>query len=521
MDGKSRVLASQVEVGESYPASTDTGQVKDDARSRVQWPGKWWLLWLLACVVKFAAVLYFVAGAPADRRKGRFSILAGDTNSYLGAIDNFIRTGSYFFWNGQEEVRAGRLPHYGLLYYLFRQFFSEQVASDLLVFVHMAVEAAAVVVLARIAEKYSSRLGFWIAYVLGLMSLYLTFYTPILMPESFSISLLIFSLAGYERYRDKRQSRYLALTGILLAWLIVLKPYLAPLLALVFIEVNWSGRWWLRAQQFRSLILSGILLAAPVLILLMPWIVRNYIVLGKFVPLQSSITAGYNYTEADFAFRRFVQAWGGSIIFWDKRSAGCYFQPQEGLPCEFSLPAFALAPGYTREEIEAVRSKYIALQRDYSAPQAAVVAAEFDRLTELYRRERAVDYYLIAPLRLSRELVFHSGSYYLPRIAVGGLWRLLELALKLAQSALYYIALIFGTIGLLLIVRLRKGTLLYIGLPVYLLVFFAVVVRIPEFRYFVHAYPVQLIGLTVLGVGFIEKFKLYRRSKEGNIQTTW
>src|SRR5262245_25578641 len=81
-----------------------------------------WILFLTALTIKLALVVYLsslaISAAP-DRAHGRISVTAGDTDSYLGAVENFALTGEYYFWNGVEKVYAGRTPHYGIPYYLF------------------------------------------------------------------------------------------------------------------------------------------------------------------------------------------------------------------------------------------------------------------------------------------------------------------------------------------------------------------------------------------------------------------
>jgi len=99
-------------------------------------------------------------------------------------------------------------------------------------------------------------------------------------------------------------------------------------------------------------------------------------------------------------------------VWWDKRSAGCYFEPRPGYACVFEMPREALAPGYGRAEVEEARSLFLRSGSDPSLREAAREA--FEHLTALYRKQRPFRYFVLAPIDLVSQMVLHSGSYYLP-----------------------------------------------------------------------------------------------------------
>src|SRR6478609_3399596 len=83
---------------------------------------------------------------------GHWANTGGDSFSYIGAMENYVTKGSYYFLNeNSDTVKAGRLPHYAIPYFLLRQAFSPSAALDLFVLFQIAIESVAAVCLALLA----------------------------------------------------------------------------------------------------------------------------------------------------------------------------------------------------------------------------------------------------------------------------------------------------------------------------------------------------------------------------------
>lgn len=464
---------------------------------------------LLTFALKLSTASYLshlTTSSSPDRRAGWISVYGGDTDSYIEPVDNYIQSGEYYSWNGKEKVKAGRMPYYGGLYFLFRMITDAPAARDLLVIAQILVEAISIVLLSILCFRlFATSSAFWIAYVLALVSLNSTIWSIYVLPESLAISLLFITLFHLQEYHLDDRLTSLALAGLFVTILVLLKPYFVLLYPAILLELFWSKGPRIDQGSLKRFVHQSLSLLGWLILLLSPWVVRNYQIYRRLIPFQMNITAGYNYTEAELACRRFVQAWGGSIIFWDKRSAGCYFQPQPGLACEFVLPDYALTPGYKKADIEAVRDDYVTLQHEFSDRQQQLVVARFDRLTNIYRAQRPFRYYVLSPITMAKAFVFHSGSYYLPiRLDIPG-YHGFGLLIKLSQSFLYYFTLGLGSVGLLSLVVSHRLSLIYLFVPAMLIVLFCAVIRIPEFRYFVPTYPLFLLG-TVHGVARMRRW---------------
>ena len=190
----------------------------------------------------------------------------------------------------------------------------------------------------------------------------------------------------------------------------VLKPYFILIYPVFFLSVWFILRRDTKEQAVFASLLSNtykiILLGLPLMILLSPWIVRNFVVLGKFIPAQEDVYAGYNYSKAHLAFVDFVSSWGGSSVYWDPQDAGCYFLIDEGKPCEYVIPDYALTDGYSREEVESVRLEFIKLQENYSPELNESVVVEFERLTKIFRQEQPFRYHIGARFSYFKKLFF-------------------------------------------------------------------------------------------------------------------
>jgi hypothetical protein len=410
-------------------------------------------------------------------------------------MENYITQGKFYFENGTREVFAGRMPYYGIIYFVVRLFASPHTSYDIISFLQIFTECIAIVMLGMLAYRLSKSLfAFLVTVILATISLYISYWSLYLLPESFSFSFFIFFIYYYLLFKKSGEQKHFYLYTLFLVLLILLKPYYFPVIGFVFFD-SFTNNFSFRSFQFSKALRHGLFISIILMLFLSPWIIRNYLLMHRFVPFQESVTAGYNYTEADFACRRFIQAWGGEASqFWDKRSASCYFIPHPELPCEYRFPDYVFVKGYTFSDIETVRNKYVVLQAHYNDSLNGAVSKEFDRLTRLFKAEKPLRYYVIAPLHRIGGMLFHSGSFYLPINVTFKCYKPYQFGLKYLESLLYYFILFFGTAGLIYIYFKDKTTSVLIAIPVYIIVLFCIILKANENRYYMHCYPLLILG---------------------------
>ncbi len=456
-------------------------------------------------VAKLGLALYFSHLLFCQYHMLKWGILAkdgGDTFSYLGVMDNLYTHGEYYFWNGANKVYAGRMPYYGALYFVLRIFVSAKIAYDVYAVLQIALDALATVVFAQLCfEIFRKKIAFLVGFLLYFCSFNFFMFTIDLWTESPSLSFLIFFLYFYQRFFMEKKWTHVLWASLFLALMTVLKPYFVLIYPVFFLSV------WFLLNRRLSESYKVILLGLPLLILLSPWIVRNFVTLGKFIPAQEGMYAGYNYPESYYAYVDFAASWGGGIVFWEPDEAGCYFLVHMGFQCRYSLPDYALANGYSRAEVESVRQKFLEVQENYSPELDEVVAAEFRRLTKIYKREKPFMYHVGSRFIFFKKFFLHTNLYNLPIHSGFNCYSRYQEVFKVAQFGVYALALTLGTFGLFTQTAKGKLGFLFIAFPLILTAFFVGFRTHTEPRYVAHVYPFLLIGLSAILISFIERLK--------------
>lgn len=427
---------------------------------------------------------------------GLFAALTGDAPSYLEPIENWLRDGQYYWFNGERRVYAGRTPHYGLVYLSLRLFWPFPLAAEGLVLLQLLVSSIADVVLAYSCEKLTraARFGYWAALCLVATNLYPVHNAARLVPESLALSLVTAALCQ-STFPPKTALGHLAYGGSL-ALAGCLRPYLLPLLGYALVRSLFDGGPVLRRTVLLGLPLAGLLL---------PWTARNLWVLGRFVPLQESPYAGYaGYGEAYLAYRSWMGAWGGNPVYWDQHSPGCYFEPDNLFPCQLSsVPAAALAGNSTRQAVEEARAALRLSRTDPDQAERARLA--FGALTADIRRSAPLVYWFVAPLRVLRDAFAHSGSYWMPVGFRSACATRLSALVKLQQSLLYYGILGFGVAALIVLAARRQAPGLWLFVPVSLFLVLCLGFRLAESRYFNAMQPVCCLAIFRLWGGTVTR----------------
>jgi hypothetical protein len=472
------------------------------------------LLIAIAFLIKLSLVIYIV-----HLRKCNYgnvnnldTILAsqlGDTPSYFDPFDNFLEKGEYFITyhtklQGPIKVEMGRGPYYGFIYFIFRLFFSKEVSQDLIVIFQILIEAFSIVYLCKLTYNITKiKYVFWITYFLMLISFDTTCHSFLLMTESLSTSFLIFTSYHYYNYLEKKKNKDLFITGIFLAFVVALKPYFSLFYILIGIKFLLDKPFLIKNVISKTLIIS-----IPLIILITPYTIRNYIKFQVFQPF-SELYAGYPYTKADLEYREFIKAWGGTFISWNRRSAGCFFESQDFRNCEFKFPYYAFCKGYKIDDVLKARKIYLQYLKNPSKSLEDSVIKSFSTLTQLYKENCPFRYYFLSRFSTTKTFLFHSGSYYLPINKKFPCYKSYQFLIKLFQSFLYYYSLIFGIIGLLILYFNDKKTYLISIIPFYLILFFPIILKATEFRYFSTSYPFLMFGAVYITVVFLKNvFKI-------------
>lgn len=425
---------------------------------------------------------------------------SGDAKSYIVPIDNYVEKGSYNY----ESVRAGRMPYLGLVYCFFRLLFSKTVALNFVVISQILLEAISIYYLALMCKSmFNSKKAFWFSVFLSCISLNVSTFNYYILSESFGISFLCLFVYSYHVFlTQKRTYKKLFVTGLFLALTILFKPYLCLIFLLIGIEFLVSESRINFVGYIESVFKNTLIVILPLIILNSPWTLRNYLIMKKFIPFQQDVYAGWKLPKIYFAAFKFVDAIGESYVSWDKRSAGCYFEPQNKILCEFKFNNNIFSEKLTINKIEEVRGMFITCLKYPSDSLSAKVILKFNELTNLYKMEHPIRYHYVNPVKLIGHFLFHSGSYYLPISKESACYHSYQMLIKLLQSILYYLSLTLGFIGTIILLFKKPKSFILFSIPIYLVILFPLVLKRTEFRLFHSAYPFLMIGLMYIIISF-------------------
>lgn len=453
--------------------------------------------------IKLVSVWYLVSLSKCNGADSFLGIasMAGDAQSYIVPIDNFMNEGSYYY----DDAKAGRMPYLGSIYMVFRFFTSREAALSALVVFQVLIGSIAVYCMAKLCKKLSQKnQAFWIFIALSVVSFHVTIFDFAILTESLGTAFVgIFLYLHYKYVTQGRTRRQLLKSGLFLGFSILFKPYLSLIFVIVGMEFLWHHRKNSILTNMKNSAICSLLFFGPFFVMNLPWTVRNYLVFDRFVPFQQDVNAGYDYSKATLAVYGFIQSIGESYVSWDKRSAGCFFEPVDGLPCEYEIPERILGNSLTMEKILEAKSTYGLYLNNPSDSLEEIVVSQFGALRESYETDHPFASKMVAPLILTKHFLVHSGSYFMPVSQQSPCFRTYQLAIKAAQSLLYYAALLIGFMGLFLLLRKNGATFLLTAIPLYLILFFPIYMARTEIRYFHLAYPILLVGLTYVIVLYL------------------
>ncbi len=315
-------------------------------------------------------------------------------------------------------------------------------------------------------------------------------------PGASFLSLFVFYYYRYLSVEQKRLTNF-ALASFSLAMTCLWRPYYILLyITILVFEVYKAKKLFVT-----SLWQKALLLALPITLLDLPWIIRNYITFGQFIPAQYDIYAG-SCDRVCLATREFAKILGASnhLEFKAPFYFRCYLDDDtDSSKCPFRFPWYVLGNKLTIEEIDKAKSlynRYRKSRRDSILADSVIQA--FQKLVSYYRQDHPYLYWLYPRLECLRRFFIHSAAPYSPGFKEGlkKFNKIFFLTVRLSQTLLYWIALIMGVIGLIIITNKKLDNYVLLFIPIYLAFLFPIYLLSEETRYFYAAYPMLFIGVS-------------------------
>ena len=435
----------------------------------------------------------------------------GDTPTYIVPIENFIHDGNYGMYMSEytpfkstlepKFYRTIRTPYYGIIYYIFRLILPPNAALYLLVALQLLIEALSIIIFSILVRELTRKnAGYYISLFFLTFSAWVTFYAGDIATESLTCSFILIGITCFYFWLKENKVSLLLMSGLLLGYAILMKPFLIGFVLFILLAIVIHKKGIIKA--FRP----SLLFCLPFMVLLTPWVVRNYVITGEAILFSKPMY--YPCKKLVIACGTFLNAWGGDAIWWEGKckTAGTFFYPSgENKYCEYEFPDRAFTPDYDLEDLRILRNQIAIFEEDPTNDSLdIVISKKFDELTASYIKHRPFQYYVVAPLMRFKNAFVKSGSYFIiPR-------NLPLQALRIFQSLLYLIPLTFGALGFLFygITRIRKPEyLVLVGLPVSLVSVLILILQLHEWRYFIYIYPINVLFLTIF---FLNRIDWYR-----------
>ncbi|MEO6613344.1 MAG: hypothetical protein ABIT05_16920 [Chitinophagaceae bacterium] len=419
-------------------------------------------------------------------------------------MENYIQQGQYYFINQVgDTVRSGRAPHYTIPYWLARQFAGKAVAGDFLSVVNIALDSTAIVCLGIMAFVLSAfpRIAFFTILVAGAISTYVSNLTFITVPDGAAAALFMMGTFYYwKAYSfNKNAVRNIFLASFFFSWAVMLRPYL--IVILVLFALIYLIRKRPAITILHKLAVAGIF---PLLLFMLPWVARNYNVTHRVIPFQQDVYAGYGYYPTEIQVRKLITAMGeDGGTFWDPTAMASYYSPVVYKTSKYQYPPYLLKDSVFVHDLEKIRMEHIETFSRRTDSEENNVVIKAAALRSRYINNHPFRYYLSNPLRRTIKFWGHSGSYY---ISLEGENNLFLWANKLLQSLLYFLVLIAGTIGLLIVGKRNEFCWILLLPLIILTLMFPVIFGFMEPRYAIAFYYPSLLGLLLLCEYVVIKF---------------
>lgn len=438
-------------------------------------------------------------------KAGTFTAFTGDSFSYTGAMENYITSGEYFFEAGNKKIYAGRVPHYSVPYYILRQIFNKTVSLDLFIILQLMLEATAFFLVSLlIFEITGSKLSFYLSLLFSVVSFFYLHYTLIPITDSPAASFLLISFWFLFRYVNAATPKFIywVLFSLILAIATILRPYFG--LAFIFVGLVLLIKY---KTSLVSLIKHCIVYGMALLVLLAPWIVRNYSQFGKIMLFQQDKYAGYDIGKELLLTRKMLAAIGeDASTMWDKQTAAGFFSRDYHKISVWKVPAEISADTILNRNFFAINDLCLDSIDDRS--QRAAFNLHYQAFIDQYKAKHKFRYYFLNYFSRIKKFLIHSGSYYYSYTKEETCDKRINFYVKVMQSLCYFLCLIPGFAGLLLLARNKKYGLFFLLPTLTLILFFPIILGIVEWRYFLPFYFFHQIGLFYLFQKLLEFFKL-------------
>lgn len=464
---------------------------------------KWFLVALLARIVLLSVLMLSAKKHFPERFEG-IAFVQNDCQYFLDPVDVYFERGQMELQAREGIPFAGRMPGYSAPYFLLRLIFDRETALSLLMVFQFLLSAASIVIMSLLASQWFSGRFFLPVFIIMLFSFHLLTFDFFTLAESFAVSAFCLFLYFIHRFHHIGKNFHLITAGFFMAWLIFLRPFAATLLFLI--PVYLMPALLKKNFSFIKVITYGLIFILPFLVFETAWVYRNYKVLGKFVPLETSITESYGergaYRTSAVAIRQLIFSWGGETgEFYAGSEAEWFHHTDMAQAQEYVFKPYVFKASFNRDSLmELKRIFNMSIDTSLAENQLdslnMLAASMAHRWADEYKSKNKARYYLLNPLKRFKNLMTSNATMLIPFPALTQM-SLVEKGIKIFSMLLYYLITLAGMAGTLLYFlkhRFSNPVSAIAALSPWVLILTIVFASdIMQFRYILAATPVWIV----------------------------
>lgn len=457
---------------------------------------KWSVIGLYVVLVLLLVTKAFAdASRNEEERWGnRLAYASGDTRGYILPMEHYICFGEYYL-DKPEEKSIGRGPYYAVYYYIFRQFLDIPSSYDALVIFHILWFSIAIILLMLLLVRYLHYQSLvWLIPLLTIGIPLELWRLTYILPESLALSQLICFFFFYERFVRTGSWWQLGWSALFLSMACVMKPYLLPIFAFCFLDWTITNK----VLCFNKWCQYVAIMSLPLVLICLPFTIRNAVKYQTFAPMQNTAYAGTTNDTVNAAMRIMVRTWGENHQEWVNNAVGTYFMPVKGFHYVGELPSSIYVDAYSADDLAQLAQECQRYERMEESPERdslrCALVAIMTSYTKAYLAQHPC-WRIKATLKQMKYLVAKEPFAIDHRYT--GVLSVLFNAVKGVSWFIYYVLLLGGIVGLILLVIYCPPLRILAWVTLWLLLFFSLTLS-GEHRFFLPAEYCCLIGFVFM-----------------------
>jgi len=442
-----------------------------------------------------------------------------DNEWYLPHIKHIFSGEGYTLDPNNPEMKVRRTPGYPLFYGLHYIIFKEKLSFFYIKYTQVLIFALAALLLALSVYNFSknSQWAFITGTLYGL-SPFIAIYNYFTITEAIFPSLVVFSIYFFSRFFANNKLKHLFFCGIFLGITFLTRPLSGIIL------IGFGFTLLVYTWNFKKTFIYVSVLVGGFCTLISPWVVRNYYVTNGEIIIAEKIYYGAPMSNG----RSHISHWSltdtwmnpqnnySSIINIEKEVLQNYSPYKLDSIIDNYIDSWpnSAFKGYTKVDFkEAIischqcwinKDAYLkenpnAKRKDWlNLPCEDKVANNFKMLKEKYISSAPFAYYIIQPLTLIKEAIFHSHS-----TAFGSLnplnkdFNFIQIFIKSIMYLMNFF-LFMSVLFFFLFSKNKPLKVLVFASVISLILFLVLIFRSYEVRYFLSVFPLMYISLGYL-----------------------